>query len=71
MSKMEVSQKDEEMVEEWCQKLKSVHPTRAEMNMLVMDYLEKGQAHWRTMNGFTLVKFISFVNLFISKNTTV
>jgi len=39
---MDVTQKDSDILEEWSSKLKSVHTTRAEMNMLVMDYLEKG-----------------------------
>ena len=39
---MEVTQKDEDILEEWTNKLKTVHTTRTDMNMLVMDYLEKG-----------------------------
>ncbi|XP_067932085.1 glucose-induced degradation protein 8 homolog [Watersipora subatra] len=38
---MEVTQKDEDMLEEWTKKLRSVRTTRADMNLLVMDYLEK------------------------------
>ena len=40
---MEITQKDDEVMEEWANKLKTVQIPRADMNMLVMDYLEKGQ----------------------------
>ena len=39
---MELAQKDEEMLHDWRQKIKDVQMTRSEMNMLVMNYLEKG-----------------------------
>lgn len=40
---MEVTQKEEDILEEWTNKLKTVHTTRTDMNMLVMDYLQKGE----------------------------
>ena len=39
---MDVTQRDEEVMEEWMKKLNNIHTTRADMNRLVMNYLEKG-----------------------------
>lgn len=40
---MEVEHKEDDDVERWSQSLKKIQMTRADMNLLVMDYLEKGQ----------------------------
>lgn len=37
-----VSDGDQSLLEDWTNRLKNVHTTRADMNLLVMDYLEKG-----------------------------